>query len=688
MTSALDARPKLKDDLKIVRREVHGQVHYVVKEPKEDKYYQFGETEVGLMQLMDGQRTAGDIADAADKTLGVRPPDGQIADFAQKLKRLGLVERTPAEQHLMLMERMRSQRKIRARGRTRGSILRLRFSIGDPDRLFGWIVSRAPWAWRRPFVLATVALFVTYFVILALRWDQFWGGTVGLYLLQGFTAWDWVMLYAIGLGVGAIHELGHGLTTKAFGGEVHEIGGMLLYFQPALFCNTNDAWIFEKRSHRLWVTFGGPWVEMIIAALAGIVWVLTQPGTLVNNLAFLTVLSAGILAVLTNLNPLLPLDGYYALSDWLEIPNLRRRAFEYWGWIGKRFAFAMDVASPSVTPRERRVFLIYGGLAILYSLFVMVVSGVWLILVIGRLIGPVVWLILALILFKSLRHLSSRGQALAHAAATTWRAGFARGGRTPALIAAIVLVIGLPFILPWTFRAKGDFRVEAMPRSLVRAQVDGILDRWYVNEGDTVRAGDPIATLWNPELEASLLELQSRAERLSVSRAASETRDDLASAASFGSVLRQVQQQLAVLHARQERLVIKAPIDGVVLGYRMQERLGESLADGDLLVELAALGARYARVWVPIRQAGEVDVGQTVTLKLLARPDIKFISSVAVVAPAAEDGWLEAQVPIISDIWQPSPGMTGIAKIRTRRGTIAQAIGRAVRQTVRIDLLL
>jgi multidrug resistance efflux pump len=688
MTYALDARPKLLADVKIVRREHRGEVHYVVKEPKEQKYFRFGVSEVELMRLMDGARTPAEIADAAAATLGGRPPAGQVADFAQKLKRLGIVERTPVEQHLMLMEHLRSNRQVRARRRTKGSLLRARFSIGDPDRMFEWIVQRMRWAWSAPFVYASIGLFVVYMAILVARWDVFLHGTVGLYLLSGFGVWDWVLLYVLFLVISVIHELGHGLTTKAFGGSVHEIGAMLLYFAPALFCNTNDAWTFEKRSRRLWVTFAGPWIELLIAAVAAIVWISTEPGTFVNKLAFLTVLSGGILAVLANLNPLLPLDGYYALSDWLEIPNLRRRSFEYTGWLGKRYLLGMDVAELPATPRERRVFAIYGVSAFAYSAFVALVSLLWLIFVIGRFIGPWVWVIVAIIALRGVGRTAGRGRALAGAATTTWRAGFLRTHRVAAGLAAVVLIVLLPFLLPWTFRAKGDFAVEAQPRAQIRAEVTGVIDRWYVREGEAVAAGAPIARLWNPEIEIAALELEGAVERLRLDRSTAEARGDRSAAAAAAAALEERQGELAVARARRERLLVRSPIAGVVLAQRLDERLGEAVPEGSLLFDVAAPQGRRAWVLVPVKDAGELAPGQRATLKMYARPDLEFVSTVASVAPAAQDGRVQVEVILPDGDWQPSPGMTGIAKIETRRGTVAQAMARAFRRTIRIDLWL
>ena len=147
MTASLDSRPRLHPDVKIVRREVKGVVHYVVREPTERKYYQLDEAEVALMRLMDGRRTPEEISDAAVDIYGARPNPGVVADIAQELKRMGIVERSPAEQHLMLQERLRRKRKIRSKQRAQTSILRLEFSYGDPDRVFGRMQHALRWTW-------------------------------------------------------------------------------------------------------------------------------------------------------------------------------------------------------------------------------------------------------------------------------------------------------------------------------------------------------------------------------------------------------------------------------------------------------------------------------------------------------------------------------------------------------------
>ncbi len=128
--------------------------------------------------------------------------------------------------------------------------------------------------------------------------------------------------------VKVLHEFGHGLSCKKFGGECHEIGFMLLVFTPCLYCNVSDSWMLPNKWKRVWIGAAGIYVEMILASIAAFVWWFTEQGTTINdlclNMMFLNVVST----ILVNGNPLLRFDGYYILMDVLEIPNLRQKSTE------------------------------------------------------------------------------------------------------------------------------------------------------------------------------------------------------------------------------------------------------------------------------------------------------------------------------------------------------------------------
>ena len=169
------------------------------------------------------------------------------------------------------------------------------------------------------------------------------------------------------MAVTTLHEFAHGLTCKRHGGEVHEVGFLMLLLMPCFYCNVSDAWLFREKSKRLWVTFAGGYFELFLWALAVFAWRLTMPDTLVNRLAFLVLSVCGV-QTLFNFNPLIKLDGYYLLSDWLEVPNLQQRALGHFkGWLR---AAALGRGRGRPTEPRGRLLLAYGLVSLLYSAFV------------------------------------------------------------------------------------------------------------------------------------------------------------------------------------------------------------------------------------------------------------------------------------------------------------------------------
>ena len=122
-----------------------------------------------------------------------------------------------------------------------------------------------------------------------------------------------------------MHEFGHGLSCKHFGGECHEIGVMLLVFTPCLYCNVSDSWMLPNKWHRAAIGAAGMYVELVLASIATFVWWFSQPGPF-NYICLSVMFICSVSTVMFNANPLLRYDGYYILSDFLEIPNLRQKA--------------------------------------------------------------------------------------------------------------------------------------------------------------------------------------------------------------------------------------------------------------------------------------------------------------------------------------------------------------------------
>src|SRR5204862_189752 len=205
------------------------------------------------------------------------------------------------------------------------------------------------------------ALILTATGIAVIDWSDIVHDAGGLYRFSAIPE-IWLTVWT----VVALHELAHGLTCKRHGGEVHEVGLLLIYFQPAAYCNVSDAWLFREKRQRLLVTLAGPWFELGLWALATLVWRVTDGEAWIHELALIVVATSGI-KTLVNLNPFLKLDGYYLLSDLLEVPNLRRRAFEHVGAWTRALFGSTEPGLIQSTARERRIYLTYGLLAIAFS---------------------------------------------------------------------------------------------------------------------------------------------------------------------------------------------------------------------------------------------------------------------------------------------------------------------------------
>src|SRR5207342_3662591 len=128
-----------------------------------------------------------------------------------------------------------------------------------------------------------------------------WGAVVQNFS-RLWTFWAYPVVLVVVLSVVTMHEFGHGLTCKHFGGEVHELGFMLIYFQPALYVNVSDAWLFPEKSKRLWVGFAGPYFELFIWAISVMLWRIADTGTWIGTAALIVMSTSGV-KMLINLNP-------------------------------------------------------------------------------------------------------------------------------------------------------------------------------------------------------------------------------------------------------------------------------------------------------------------------------------------------------------------------------------------------
>ena len=682
--------PCLRGDLSIVEQVFRGETSFVVKDPATKKYFRFRPVEVGVMRCFDGHRTPDEVA-ATLAEQGLRLSASAVEGFARKLANIGLLERSLAERTTLELERMRADRRRRRRpAMFRGELMRMRWSLGDPDAMFDRVLPAIRWMFTPAFIVASVALVAVYCLILAVRWGEFSSTLVSLYSLSTITLGTIVVLWVTGLIVILIHELGHGFTCKYFGGEVHELGFMLIYFQPAFYCNVNDAWSFPTLRARLWVTAAGSWIQLVIASLAAIVWFVAQPGTLVSEVCVAAMVMGGVTTIVTNANPLIPLDGYFALTDWLAIPNLRIRALGYFGWWVRRHVLRLELPEPEATARERRVFLIYGALSLTYITALLGFIGLWLIGRASAALGVLGGLLAAGLVLMAVRGaMIDWGRSLMMA----WRARRAarepgRRWQIPALVASGIVV--LLAVMPWTLTTSGQFTVAPRHVQRVSAPDSGIVAQVFVREGMHVSVGSPIARLVDRSLERELLRAARAVDSLSM--AVSRAR-----AAAMNGAMAQLEAEqaealarLASTQTRVDALVMRAQWSGVVTTPRVHELEGQRVTAGDEIVRLATLDSLEARIALARAGAMNVQTGQVVHLIAYGDAGRPVTTRVGVIAPAggaSKPGMIEVRVPVLPETtWRA--GATGEASVELRRSTMLAALWWSVRQRIRGDVLL
>jgi multidrug efflux pump subunit AcrA (membrane-fusion protein) len=459
---------------------------YVVKDPQTGEFYHLGEAEHFLLTQLDGRRSAEMVRAAFEQRFGEPLSAGDLDDFLELARAQRFLQ--PAT------DASRPPGSAPPRQR-RHSLLSWRKSLFDPDRLMTWLAPRLGFLWTRGFLVFSAGCILLAVLLVWAGRHQLAGGI--LQALRWETAlWVWLTLFVVTM----LHEFAHGLTCKHHGGEVHEIGFLLLFFMPCFYCNVSDAWLFKERSKRLWVTFAGGYFELFVWSLAVFVWRVTMPGTFVNYLAFVVLVSCGV-QTLFNFNPLLKLDGYYLLSDWLEVPNLHQRAGDYTRAHLRRLLWGAE--RPARESRGR-LLLIFGSVSWLYSLVFLALMLWGLFHVLGTGWG---WLgggaiaLLGLVSAGGLFRGFSNGEVrkmitLRHKRTVIW----------VLILGALAAALWLVEIQDW---AAGPFRLHSPTRAEVRAPVVGFLREVSFDEGDRVSPGAVVARLEVPDLESRLVQKQA-----------------------------------------------------------------------------------------------------------------------------------------------------------------------------------
>ena len=557
-------------DLSSKRQQYLGRSYWIVKDPLGLKYFRFQDEEFFILNQLDGTRSLDDIKDNFEAEF---PPQKitleELQSFIGQLHQSNLiVAGVPNQGHELLKRRNKRRRQeIMAAA---SNILCIRFKGIDPNKILDRMLPYVRWMFH------PIALFfylVIMFLALSLVLIEFDTFRAKLPEFQQFFGVKNIFLLSLTLGVTKVlHELGHGLSCKYLGGECHEIGIMILVLTPCLYCNVSDSWMLPNKWHRAAIGAAGVFVECVLASICTFIWWFTKDG-LLHYLCLNVMFISSISTIIFNVNPLLRYDGYYILSDVLEIPNLRQKASKVMAKKSSEWFLGMEQQDDPFLPQcNQGLFAAYTVAAVMYR-----------------------WVVMASILFFVYRFFDSYGlkifgqiigamslyglliMPLWKIAKFFWVPGRiyrVKKVRFYLSLSGVLLILAFCFLVPLPYSVYAPLVVElrsdeTFTGNILVPKTGGQLVEIRAKDGQRVKKGDVLGQLRNPQLEQELVQLQG--EYLET-RMKYDMYSYLQNRSDAAARQQELQERLGALDrmikARKrewDQLALRAPIDGVVV---------------------------------------------------------------------------------------------------------------------------
>jgi putative peptide zinc metalloprotease protein len=586
-----DLRARLRPSAQISRQHYRDERWYVVRDPAGNQYHRLSSAAYRFVGLLDGSRTVAEAWETAGGVLADdAPTQPEVVQILTQLHAANLLEANITADAGVLLRRHKQMMKRRLQGRMM-NVLFPRIPLWDLDSfLVRWLpVMRVVLSKFGAILWLTVV--IAAIAAIGPEWQRL-RTAAGNAIEPG----NWPFLWATFVIIKLIHELGHGFACRRFGGEVHELGIMFLVFVPAPYVDASSAWSLPSKWQRAFVGAGGMIFELFVAAICAFIWKNTSDISLINKLAYNTMFIASVTTILFNANPLLRYDGYYILSDLLEIPNLRQKSMEYSLGLIKRHIFRIKSPIPLPPPGQRVWLMLYAISSSIYRVFV----GIMIILVVSTQVpvlgvlmaigGVVTWLVVPVgkllnyLLLQPELH-RKRGRAIAFSGAVA---------------AVVVVLVGL-IRFPVRFEATGY--VEPEQKQTLRARTAGFVDTINVHDGDNVQAGQTIITCHDKELEAQIAKLESQFRSVNTLIQQGIVRSQADRLAQ--EYARQgIQKNLDFYYHQRDDLNVKAPFDGQVVAPMLHELQGKYLHQGEEIATVIKYNPLLVRATIEQGDAG------------------------------------------------------------------------------------
>jgi putative peptide zinc metalloprotease protein len=562
----------MRPDLVSLPPDPYGCRAWRLKDPISLEYFQLTEEEYFILSKLNGQRTLNEIRQGFENQFAPRLLSlSRLQAYISHLHRTGLILAESAGQGAFLLESSRSAVHWKFWSKFLNP-LAIHFRGFDPEPLLKWLYPKCRWLFSTATSVAALCAVLSACVLLISQFDRIHERVPEFqsYLTPAAIGWLAVALFVTKV----LHELGHALAARHYGIECHEMGLMLLVFTPCLYCNVSDAWMLREKAPRVIISAAGIFVEFVLASGCLFLWWLSQPG-LWNSIFFNIVLVCSVGTLAFNGNPLLRYDGYYIISDILDLPNLAERSSlavenAIVGWLTGRSDDHVSVENRRTT----RFFIVYGLLAAGYRLFIvstiLVVCWRWFSGMALRSFGVVfiATVVTGWFVVPARRFAGSLADAL--------RNENVNRGRIRWTVALLVVLSLGALVLPVPQFISTKAFVQMAESQSVHVTVAGRLKQTLAI-GTAVAAGQRIAELDNPDLDQEIEKLERECQRQKLHLRNLETRQgiDPLAAKEIPTTHAALAEAEAALKQRREDaagLKLTAPRAGVLLPPKTIER--------------------------------------------------------------------------------------------------------------------
>ncbi|MDP6467264.1 MAG: HlyD family efflux transporter periplasmic adaptor subunit [Pirellulaceae bacterium] len=559
-------RMRTRSDLTIEQHIYLGRKYWIVKDRLAQKYYRFEEEEFALLEMLDGQASLQDIQAEFERRFAPQKiTTHELHQLVSMLHRSALVVSDAAGQGQQLYKRHVATSHRQKLGALT-NVLCIRFKGFDPDRLLTWLDRRVGWLFSVPCLVLSLILTMSAALLIGVQFDIFWSRMPGFHAFFASENWIWLSLTLAVTKV--LHEFGHGLSCKRLGGECHEMGMMMLVLTPCLYCNVSDSWMLPNKWHRAAIGAAGMYVEIVLASICTFVWWFTHPG-LLNYVCFNVMFVCSVSTLLFNANPLLRYDGYYILSDLVEIPNLRQKASTILQRkLGSWCLGLTEPPDPFLPQRRQSFFAIYCIAAAAYR-WLVVFGILWFLYevfepyglkIIGQLIAVMsLYGLLVAPLWKLCRFFYVPG-----------RMDQVNKPRMIASVAGTAIVLLAIFLVPLPYYTNCSLYLQLRDAASVYVETPGAIKRIHVRDGQWVERDQPLLTLGSLDVQISIAQIEGAKRQLESRRIALLQRsfEDESAAAEIAEVQEALAARDEQLQNRQRdarRLAISAPLAGWVI---------------------------------------------------------------------------------------------------------------------------